>query len=156
MIIRRTGISPDGAGEVSVYWAGQTVMTKRIPTDTAGTEIFRSQHAASCHYSNEGIECWFRWILRIFGASMLGSDENCNIPTMHLSNEAARAPELDTSSVKPLRLCRISCNFSKFDRGGGRCRLKKDVCHREVFQMGKYFTLTQLSVGKSPVSFAPR
>lgn len=43
--------------------------------------------------------------------------------TMHLSNEAASAPELETSSLSPFRFNSTSCSFSKFVLGGGRCRL---------------------------------
>lgn len=44
--------------------------------------------------------------------------------TRHLSSDAANAPLLETSSVSPLRFFRMSCSFSKFVLGGGRCRLR--------------------------------
>lgn len=43
--------------------------------------------------------------------------------TMHLSSEAASAPDEDTSRARPRRFARISCNFSKLVAGGGKCRL---------------------------------
>lgn len=43
--------------------------------------------------------------------------------TTHLSNEAASAPELDTSSLNPFRFKSTSWSFSKFVFGGGKCRL---------------------------------
>lgn len=48
-------------------------------------------------------------------------DDSCR--TTHLSKDAARAPELETSNVNPFRFCKISWSFSKFVRGGGKCRL---------------------------------
>ncbi len=44
--------------------------------------------------------------------------------TTHSSNDAASAPELETSRLMPRRFLRISCSFSKFVRGGGKCRLQ--------------------------------
>jgi hypothetical protein len=43
--------------------------------------------------------------------------------TMHLSNDAARAPELETSNVIFFLFFKISCSLSKFVAGGGKCRL---------------------------------
>ena len=43
--------------------------------------------------------------------------------TTHLSNDAARAPELETSNDRPFLFHNISCNFSKLVLGGGKCRL---------------------------------
>jgi hypothetical protein len=42
--------------------------------------------------------------------------------TMH-SNEAASAPELETSKVIPFLFINKSCNFSKFIFGGSKWRL---------------------------------
>lgn len=45
------------------------------------------------------------------------------VRTIHLSRDAAKAPELETSSASPLRFFRMSWSFSKFVLGGGKCRL---------------------------------
>ena len=100
-------------------------MAKRVPAHAAGAEVLRRQHAPCSHDANEGIESGFARILRCaekrVRSGQNGFDQT--LLTRHLSNDAASAPELETSSVNPLRLLRMSCSFSKFVRGGGKCRL---------------------------------
>lgn len=43
--------------------------------------------------------------------------------TTHLSRDAAKAPELDTSRVMPFSFIKRSCSFSKLLCGGAICRL---------------------------------
>jgi hypothetical protein len=43
--------------------------------------------------------------------------------TTHLSSEAARLEELDTSRAIRFRLIKTSRNLSKLSCGGGKCRL---------------------------------
>ena len=50
--------------------------------------------------------------------------------TTHLSKDAARAPELETSNDKPFLFHNISCNFSKLVLGGGKCRLS--ICYKQM------------------------
>ena len=106
-------------------------MAKSIPCHAAGTEVLRRQHAPGRHDAHERVECRFVGVLEegvsTAGNGALPSDV---LLTTQLSRDAASAPELETSSAMPLRFLRMSCNFSKFVRGGGRCRLSVDPDHR--------------------------
>ena len=77
--------------------------------------------------------------------------------TMQLSNDAAKAPEVETSSANPRRFLRMSCSFSKFVRGGGRWRLS---CGYRISFLGRMYergrTEVPQSVGRFPVFFSRR
>ena len=123
-IPRLTGIPPDWACEVRVYWTCQAIVAEGITGYASGTEVLRGQHTPRCHDSHQSIKSGFLGVLEQQVRKCHAVSSSMRL-TVHLSNESARAPELDTSSVRPLRFCRMSCSFSKLERGGGKCRLRE-------------------------------
>ena len=121
----RTRIASDRAGEVGVNGACETVMAKSVPRHAPGAEVLRRQHAPCGHDAHQSVEGRLAGVLEKRFDFEGGEKKRTlsDMLTTHLSSDAASAPELETSSVIPLRFLRMSCSFSKFVRGGGRCRL---------------------------------
>jgi hypothetical protein len=116
--------------------ARKTVMSKLIFRDTARAKVFGRKHAASGHDAYERVELWFRRVLRTSEIAK----EMARLTT-HASSDAASAPELETSSVMPLRLAKISCNVSKLVFGGGLCLLNTAVCGNVSWILAATLTL---------------
>jgi hypothetical protein len=115
-------ISPNWTREVCIDRTGESIMAEGIAGHAARIEVLCRKHASSGHNPHKSVKRGFRRVL--FGVNRYSCIDDTQL-TRHLSNESAKAPELDTSNVRPLRFCKISWSFSKFVRGGGKWRLPR-------------------------------
>ena len=82
-------------------------MAECVFAHTSRTKVLGREHASCRHNADKGVEGRFSRVLRKNIISLLNSWSFLEL-TIHLSSDAARAPELDTSSFIPFLFSRIS------------------------------------------------